>query len=125
MSQGFETELQKRQEIERIARLLCKASTEFDPDMLFVFGEPIHVFGGHLIDTHSAHPLWTGFVSEASAVINDQETRRLQEMMDKQLAELKVDEVGAKLTDIAQEAVEIAESAIGAVENWKDRLGLK
>jgi hypothetical protein len=117
----FGTELQKLQEIERVARLLCKAAEpSVDPESLHVEGEPYRVHGGYILDTRRAHPLWTAFVTEAWAIIDDWESHHKQSA-----EEPKIDEVGEKLTGVAQEAVEIAQNAVEAVENWKDRLGLK
>lgn len=72
------TASEERAEIERLARLLCRAShASIDPDMLCLTGEPIRLRHGPAV-VGTTMPLWCFYNGAAKAIFDDQ--RRQEEL---------------------------------------------
>jgi hypothetical protein len=72
--------IDRRTEIERLARKMCKVATNIDPDQLYVVGKPFRVREGFVVSLDSLRPLWTTFLAEAIIAYEEIEQFRAQEL---------------------------------------------
>jgi hypothetical protein len=68
---------EERVEIERLARLICRAVDATDPDALVARGSPQFTIGGYVVPSWTV-PAWSMYTGAAKAVFDD--ARRQEEL---------------------------------------------
>jgi hypothetical protein len=106
----------KRKEIERLARKMCAAATQLDPDTMFVHGEPYRFREGHIVDTHHMQPLWMTFWPEAMTAYDEIEMFKS--------AAPAVSDATEDMPQPFDFGDEPTEQDVAAAKSWRERQGL-